>query len=88
MANKNINSVGDAIARINASKPGDYAMTRVLTLNVPAESPAASIIGAAIKLMDANIDVSDDETKMTEGKYEIVTVFHVRRISHSDILLH
>lgn len=85
-----INSVAEAIERLNNAKTGDHVIVRAMSITVPTPSFDMAITNATMQLMLNNFENPDnkhkyDVTTLEEGQYEVVTVFHLRKVSKPDM---
>jgi hypothetical protein len=88
--NIDISNVEDAIARLNNPHDGDQIIVRAMPLAVPKPSYDAAIINASMQLLLNDFNNSSDPTQRynlslcDKGVYEVVAVFHVRRVADYD----
>ena len=81
-----INSVDDALERLNNPKDGDQVIVRAMPLTVPSPSYDLAITNASMQLFIDNFTNDPDSISKynlqlcPQGRYEVVAVFHMRKI--------
>jgi hypothetical protein len=81
-----VKDIDDAIDRLTEPHAGDQIMVRALPITVPSPSYDIAIINASMQLLLNSFNDDPDVTKKhsftlcEEGAYEVVAVFHLRRV--------
>jgi hypothetical protein len=81
-----VKDINDALERLNSPHEGDQIIVRAMPLSVPSPSYDVAITNASMQLLidsfnnDPNAAKKYSPTLCKDGVYEVVTVFHIRRI--------
>ena len=84
--NVEIKDMKDAMERLNVPREGDHIIVRALSLIVPEQAYDMALMNASMQLMLDNFANNQDSVKKHQlsmcqsGEYEIVAVFHLRRV--------
>ena len=89
----NINSIEDALLRVNNTQMGDQIIVRALTITVPSPAYDMAITNATMELLMANFKNDPNPAKKYDltmceaGLYEVVVMFHIRKVDKSEMSL-
>ena len=80
-----VDSIDDALIRLNSPHEGDSIVVQALPIIVPIPSYNLAITNAAMQLLmhesyNDNSPVSSELTLCEKGQYEVIVIFHVRRV--------
>ena len=89
----NIKSVEDAVARLNNPQDGDQIIVRAMPLVVPTPSYDLAITNASMQLLldnfnkDPNAAAKYELSMCPAGRYEVVAIFHLRKVGDIEVPL-
>ena len=84
-----IHDVNDAVSRIVSPNNGDHIIVRALSIMVATPSFDMSITNATMQLLidnfnDPNASKKYELDTLDDGRYEVVVVFHLRRVGDAE----